>query len=104
MHFPLPPAEAEHTPHDANQRHILLYGVGRPRDDAKHAVKKMTKGMLSDSRKCYAQKYYRGSLTSLHNKWSNLFYLLDNVDGPPLLIVIIYNIVLFPTNFVLFTF
>ncbi|KPJ13735.1 Mediator of RNA polymerase II transcription subunit 12 [Papilio machaon] len=43
MHFPLPPAEPEHTPHDANQRHILLYGVGRQRDDAKHAVKKMTK-------------------------------------------------------------
>ncbi|CAG9782847.1 unnamed protein product [Diatraea saccharalis] len=46
MHFPLPPAEPEHTPHDANQRHILLYGVGRQRDEAKHAVKKMTKGKV----------------------------------------------------------
>lgn len=46
MHFPLPPTEPEHAPHDANQRHILLHGVGRQRDDAKHAVKKMTKGNI----------------------------------------------------------
>ncbi|XP_062528646.1 mediator of RNA polymerase II transcription subunit 12 isoform X2 [Bombyx mori] len=53
MHFPLPPAEPDHAPHDANQRHILLYGVGRQRDEAKHAVKKMTKEIC----KLYSKKF-----------------------------------------------
>jgi mediator of RNA polymerase II transcription subunit 12 len=29
--------------HDCNQRHVLLYGVGRVRDEARHTIKKMTK-------------------------------------------------------------
>lgn len=29
--------------HDCNQRHVLLYGVGRVRDEARHAVKRMIK-------------------------------------------------------------
>ena len=29
--------------HDCNQRHVLLYGVGRIRDEARHTIKKMTK-------------------------------------------------------------
>lgn len=41
-HFPL----AQDDPfaqHDCNQRHVLLYGVGRVRDEARHAVKRMAK-------------------------------------------------------------
>ena len=41
MHFPLP--QEETFAHDCNQRHILLYGVGKSKDEAKHAVKKITK-------------------------------------------------------------
>ncbi|CAG2169792.1 unnamed protein product, partial [Oppiella nova] len=41
MHFPLP--QDETFAHDCNQRHILLYGVGKAKDEAKHAVKKITK-------------------------------------------------------------
>jgi len=29
--------------HDCNQRHVLLYGVGKIRDEARHTIKKMTK-------------------------------------------------------------
>lgn len=30
--------------HDCNQRYVLLFGVGKERDERKHAVKKMAKG------------------------------------------------------------
>uniref|UniRef100_A0A2R5LGN9 Putative thyroid hormone receptor-associated protein complex subunit n=1 Tax=Ornithodoros turicata TaxID=34597 RepID=A0A2R5LGN9_9ACAR len=43
-HFPLPQDEA--GAHDCNQRHILLYGVGKLRDEARHTVKKVTKELL----------------------------------------------------------
>ncbi|GIY30273.1 mediator of RNA polymerase II transcription subunit 12-like protein [Caerostris extrusa] len=43
-HFPLPQGE---TPfHDCNQRHILLFGVGKVRDEAKHILKKIVKELL----------------------------------------------------------
>lgn len=41
MHFPLP--QDDTSIHDCNQRHILLYGVGKARDEARHLVKKVTK-------------------------------------------------------------
>ena len=41
MHFPLP--QDETFAHDCNQRHILLYGVGKAKDEARHVVKKITK-------------------------------------------------------------
>lgn len=43
-HFPIP--QDETTLHECNQRHILLYGVGRAREEARHAVKKVTKEIL----------------------------------------------------------
>lgn len=43
-HFPLP--QDESSQHDCNQRHVLLYGVGKQRDEARHAVKKVTKEVL----------------------------------------------------------
>lgn len=42
-HFPLIQDDSG-SQHDCNQRHILLYGVGRVRDEARHTVKKMAKG------------------------------------------------------------
>lgn len=33
----------EFSSHDCNQRHVLLYGVGRVRDEARHVIKKMSK-------------------------------------------------------------
>ncbi|XP_065336450.1 mediator of RNA polymerase II transcription subunit 12 isoform X5 [Cloeon dipterum] len=40
-HFPLPPDDS--SSHDSNQRHVLLFGVGKMRDDARHVVKKTAK-------------------------------------------------------------
>lgn len=42
-HFPLSQDDPL-SQHDCNQRYILLYGVGKERDERKHAVKKMWKG------------------------------------------------------------
>ncbi|XP_046392614.1 mediator of RNA polymerase II transcription subunit 12-like protein isoform X2 [Ischnura elegans] len=41
-HFPLPQDDT-FSNHDSNQRHVLLYGVGKERDEARHIVKKTTK-------------------------------------------------------------
>ncbi|XP_052753637.1 mediator of RNA polymerase II transcription subunit 12-like isoform X2 [Galleria mellonella] len=68
MHFPLPPAEPDHTPHDANQRHILLYGVGRQRDDAKHAVKKMTKEICKLFSKKFSIDVAEGGKIKKHSR------------------------------------
>lgn len=43
LHFPLP--QDEFFVHECNQRHILLYGVGKAKDEARHMVKKVTKEM-----------------------------------------------------------
>lgn len=43
LHFPLP--QDEYFVHECNQRHILLYGVGKAKDEARHMVKKVTKEM-----------------------------------------------------------
>ena len=40
-HFPI--AADEPSTHESNQRMVVLYGVGRQRDEARHAVKKATK-------------------------------------------------------------
>lgn len=42
-HFPLYQGDTI-SQHDCNQRYILLFGVGKERDEKKHAVKKMAKG------------------------------------------------------------
>ena len=44
LHFPLP--QDDSMTHECNQRHIILYGVGKARDDARHAAKKVTKEIL----------------------------------------------------------
>ncbi|KAJ8982058.1 hypothetical protein NQ317_001467 [Molorchus minor] len=41
-HFPLS-QDDPFSQHDCNQRHVLLYGVGKVRDEARHTVKKMSK-------------------------------------------------------------
>ncbi|KAM5165397.1 mediator of RNA polymerase II transcription subunit 12-like protein [Mantella aurantiaca] len=43
-HFPIP-LEASSS-HECNQRMILLYGVGRERDEARHQLRKITKDLL----------------------------------------------------------
>uniref|UniRef100_A0AAY4DLP5 Mediator complex subunit Med12 LCEWAV-domain domain-containing protein n=1 Tax=Denticeps clupeoides TaxID=299321 RepID=A0AAY4DLP5_9TELE len=43
-HFPIP--QEESASHECNQRLVVLYGVGKQRDDARHAIKKITKDIL----------------------------------------------------------
>ncbi|XP_038607696.1 mediator of RNA polymerase II transcription subunit 12-like protein isoform X2 [Tachyglossus aculeatus] len=43
-HFPIPLDES--SSHECNQRTILLYGVGKERDEARHQLKKIAKDIL----------------------------------------------------------
>nr|XP_033799825.1 mediator of RNA polymerase II transcription subunit 12 [Geotrypetes seraphini] len=43
-HFPIP--QEESCSHECNQRLVVLFGVGKLRDDARHSVKKITKDIL----------------------------------------------------------
>uniref|UniRef100_A0A803T5N5 Mediator complex subunit Med12 domain-containing protein n=1 Tax=Anolis carolinensis TaxID=28377 RepID=A0A803T5N5_ANOCA len=43
-HFPIPLDESSN--HECNQRMILLYGVGKEREEARHQLKKITKDIL----------------------------------------------------------
>lgn len=43
-HFPIP--QEEMSAHECNQRMIVLYGVGKARDEARHIVKKIGKEIL----------------------------------------------------------
>uniref|UniRef100_A0A671WEU2 Mediator complex subunit 12 n=1 Tax=Sparus aurata TaxID=8175 RepID=A0A671WEU2_SPAAU len=43
-HFPIP--QEESASHECNQRLVVLYGVGKLRDEARHAIKKITKDIL----------------------------------------------------------
>ncbi|XP_069936794.1 mediator of RNA polymerase II transcription subunit 12-like protein, partial [Cherax quadricarinatus] len=51
QHFPLPQDDA--YMHEINQRYVLLYGVGKTRDEARAAVKKLTKEIC----KLFSKKY-----------------------------------------------
>ncbi|XP_067668814.1 mediator of RNA polymerase II transcription subunit 12-like protein [Haliotis asinina] len=43
-HFPIP--QDEYSNHECNQRLIVLYGVGKPRDEARHVLKKISKEVV----------------------------------------------------------
>uniref|UniRef100_A0A674MC47 Mediator complex subunit 12 n=1 Tax=Takifugu rubripes TaxID=31033 RepID=A0A674MC47_TAKRU len=43
-HFPIP--QEESSSHECNQRLVVLYGVGKLRDEARHTIKKITKDIL----------------------------------------------------------
>ncbi|KAI4897312.1 hypothetical protein NFI96_034020, partial [Prochilodus magdalenae] len=53
-HFPIPQSllikqsalQEESASHECNQRQVVLYGVGKQRDEARHAIKKITKDIL----------------------------------------------------------
>ncbi|KAG1673141.1 Mediator of RNA polymerase II transcription subunit 12-like protein [Nymphon striatum] len=84
-HFPLPQDESSF--HDCNQRHILLYGVGKARDEAVKGVKKVTKEIMKlfgkkssiDSSKSTLEglkikKYSHDYFESLLSRFKNLSY------------------------------
>lgn len=65
-HFPLPQDEAYQ--HEANQRHMLLYGVGRARDESKHIVKKISKDLTKVFTKKFCYDIADGSRVKKHSK------------------------------------
>lgn len=71
-HFPLSQDDPL-SQHDCNQRYILLYGVGKERDERKHAVKKMWKGKEKKNKflKCALMKMY---------SYRNLQIILEEVQ------------------------
>ncbi|CAG5095064.1 Similar to kto: Mediator of RNA polymerase II transcription subunit 12 (Drosophila melanogaster) [Cotesia congregata] len=66
-HFPLPQDESS-SQHDCNQRHVLLYGVGRVRDDARHVVKKMTKEVCKLFGKKFSIDVAEGGKVKKHSR------------------------------------
>nr|CAD7579307.1 unnamed protein product [Timema californicum] len=54
--------------HDCNQRHVLLYGVGRVRDEARHTVKKMTKEVCKLFGKKFSIDVAEGGKVKKHSR------------------------------------
>lgn len=88
QHFPLPSDDS--YAHEINQRYVLLYGVGKARDEARHAVKKLTKEILKLFNKKFSidvaeggkvKKSSRGefSFESLLSRFSLLSYFDQHV-------------------------
>lgn len=44
--FPFFDPQEESSSHECNQRLVVLFGVGKQRDEARHAIKKITKDIL----------------------------------------------------------
>lgn len=66
MHFPLPQDDA--SQHDCNQRYILLYGVGKERDERKHSVKKMSKEICKLFSKKFSIDVLEGGKVKKHSR------------------------------------
>lgn len=65
-HFPIPQDESYY--HDCNQRLVLLYGVGRERDNARHNVKKMTKELCKLFTKKFSIDVADGGKVKKHSR------------------------------------
>lgn len=67
IHFPLP-QDDPFSQHDCNQRHVLLYGVGKIRDDARHIVKKMSKEICKLFSKKFSIDVAEGGKVKKHSR------------------------------------
>ena len=66
-HFPLSQDDPA-SQHDCNQRYILLFGVGKERDDKKHAVKKMAKEICKLFSKKFSIDVAEGGKVKKHSR------------------------------------
>lgn len=66
-HFPLSQDEPA-SQHDCNQRYILLFGVGKERDDKKHAVKRMYKEICKLFSKKFSIDVAEGGKVKKHSR------------------------------------
>lgn len=69
-HFPLSQDEMNvgGAQHDCNQRHVLLYGVGKVRDEARHTVKKMSKEICKLFSKKFSIDVAEGGKVKKHSR------------------------------------
>ena len=68
-HFPLPQEDSVATNHDANQRHVLLYGVGKGKDEVSKYVKKLLREIIKlFSKSKYAMDVSDGGKVKKHSK------------------------------------
>jgi mediator of RNA polymerase II transcription subunit 12 len=65
-HFPL--SQEDGNQHDCNQRYILLFGVGKERDDKKHAVKRMYKEICKLFSKKFSIDVAEGGKVKKHSR------------------------------------
>ncbi|KAF4529435.1 hypothetical protein B566_EDAN003531, partial [Ephemera danica] len=65
-HFPLP--QDDSSSHDSNQRHVLLYGVGRIRDEARHVVKRTSKEIARLFSKKFSIDVAEGGRVKKHSR------------------------------------
>ncbi|XP_050541697.1 mediator of RNA polymerase II transcription subunit 12 isoform X2 [Daktulosphaira vitifoliae] len=66
-HFPLP-LDEETTSHDCNQRHVLLYGFGKMRDDARHTIKRISKDICKLFSKKFSIDIAEGGKVKKHSR------------------------------------
>ncbi|XP_049822887.1 mediator of RNA polymerase II transcription subunit 12 isoform X3 [Aethina tumida] len=66
-HFPLSQDDS-FSQHDCNQRHVLLYGVGKVRDEARHTVKKMSKEICKLFSKKFSIDVAEGGKVKKHSR------------------------------------
>lgn len=66
LHFPLSQDDA--SQHDCNQRYVLLYGVGKERDERKHSVKKMSKEICKLFSKKFSIDVNEGGKVKKHSR------------------------------------
>lgn len=89
IHFPLP--QDENTNHDSNQRHVLLYGCGKQRDEARHQIKKVLKEVVKLFNRKFSMDISEGgkikktaikdgfNFDTTFTKFQNLSYFDQNV-------------------------
>lgn len=66
-HFPLS-QDDPFSQHDCNQRHVLLYGVGKVRDEARHTVKKISKEICKLFSKKFSIDVAEGGKVKKHSR------------------------------------
>jgi len=71
--FPIPFSHEEGSSHDINQRHVLLYGSGRGKDETSKQVKKLTKEILKLFSKRFSVDVAEGGKIKKHHKSEFIF-------------------------------
>lgn len=70
FNLPLHLLQEESASHECNQRLVVLYGVGKLRDEARHTIKKITKDILKVlNRKSTAETGKVSTLLLAFDRW-----------------------------------